>query len=352
MIGYGRFMNTKSMQMAPVEQGLSRRVFLGSLVSGAMVLSLPRISSAMLRRLDASVKIGVIADLHHDVMHDGLDRMKAFSARMAIEKPDAVMQLGDFAYPNAENREVIEQFNRTHRHALHVIGNHDMDAGMTRRNCIDNWGMPARYYEKEIKGVHLLVLDGNDSGSPRHTGGYQSFVGVEQVDWLKKRLRAIDGPIIIASHQPLAGASAVDNAEEIQSIIGQAADKVIMAINGHTHVDDVVRVGGVNYLHVNSASYKWVGGDHRHESYPAAVHEKHPWISYTCPYRDPLFATFTINPETATVVVRGGRTDWVGQSPEDLGVKASAGLEYGRQITPEIRNRQISPTGSASPSGD
>ena len=111
---------------------------------------------------------------------------------------------------------------RTHR-PLHVIGNHDTDAGFTKDNCIDKWGIPSRYYARDIEGLQLLVLDGNDAGSPTHKGGYVSYVGKEQVEWLKEQLATLDGPIMVACHQPLAGAYAVDNAEEIQAVLGDAA---------------------------------------------------------------------------------------------------------------------------------
>ena len=333
--------NTKGFRTDPM---LGRRGFLGTAAMGSLVLTVPQVAGAAVRALKKPVKIGVIADLHQDVMHDGLDRMKAFTMRMSIDKPDAIMQLGDFAYPNMDNREVIDHFNQAHKQSLHVIGNHDMDAGMTRQNCIDVWGMPGRYYVHEVAGIHMLVLDGNDPGSPTYAGGYAAYVGGEQVEWLKSQLNVIDGPVIVVSHQPLAGPSAVDNAEEIQEILSGAADKVILAVNGHTHIDDVLRVGGVNYLHVNSASYKWVGGDHRHESYPKSIHENHPWISCTCPYRDPLFATLTIDPGTSTILVRGAQSKWVGDSPEALGVKLSAGQETGQQVVPAIRDRRIDNT--------
>jgi hypothetical protein len=90
-------------------------------------------------------------------------------------------------------------------------------------------------------------------------------------------------------NQPLAGASSVDNADEIQSVLlGDASDKVILAINGHSHMDEVIRVKGVTYMHVNSASYTWVGA-----------------------------------------------------SPADLGVALGPGLQYGEQVIPMIRDREI-----------
>ncbi|MDB4775529.1 MAG: hypothetical protein CBB69_007485 [Phycisphaera sp. TMED9] len=320
----------------------SRRTFLKVVGAASLSFALPSFAVAAVRRLQGSVSLGVIADLHHDVMHDGDVRLDAFLQAMATKQPDALVQLGDFAYPQPKNRNLIDRFNAAHEQSLHVIGNHDTDAGSTTEQCIEMWGMPDRYYMKDIKGIQLLVLDGNDSGSPDYKGGYPSYIGPEQVAWLKDRLKAIDGPIIVASHQPLAGPYAVDNADEIQAVLGSAADKVILAINGHSHIDEIRRVGNITYLHVNSASYKWVGGDHRHRSYGEDVHEGHPWISYTCPYRDPLFATITIDPEDLAVRVEGTGSRWVGETPAELGVDRHPELIHGEQIAPRIRDRRIS----------
>lgn len=320
---------------------LDRRGFLNATIATSLAVSLPRVSAAAVRRLGGPVRFGIIADLHHDVMHDGSERLDVFLEAMSEKRPDAVLQLGDFAYPKPSNRGIIERFNRSHETSLHVIGNHDTDAGATKEQCIEMWGMPSRHYVKDVAGVRLLVLDGNDPGSHDHGGGYPSYVGPTQVEWLKDRLDSIEGPVVVASHQPLAGPWAVDNAAEIQSVLGAAADKVILAINGHSHIDHVVRVKDVTYLHVNSASYQWVGGDHRHESYSSRIHEEHPWISCTCPYRDALFATLTIEPATHRIKVEGRTSSWVGSSPAELGVDKDPGLIHGEQISPRIRNRDL-----------
>lgn len=320
---------------------LNRRGFLRAATATSFAVALPRISAAALTRLEGPVQIGLIADLHHDIMHDGVARMDAFLKKMATDRPYAIMQLGDFAYPNAKNSDVIEMFDQAHDLSLHVIGNHDTDSGHTKQQCLDVWGMPARYYSQSIAGLQFLVLDGNDVGSPTHKGGYVSYVGKEQTEWLRLQLATLDGPIIVVCHQPLAGAGAVDNAEEMQSILGEAADKVILAINGHTHIDDVLRVKDVTYMHVNSASYQWVGGNFQHESYSKEVHAKHPWISYTCPYRDSLFAMMTVDPKSLTIQIEGRQSRWVGQSPAEVGKEAGPNLRDGEEIAPMIRNRQI-----------
>ena len=216
----------------------TRRDFLRTIGIAATSVSLPPILTASLRRLENPVRIGMIADLHQDVMHDGEKRLDAFLKEMAKTRPDAIMQLGDFAYPNKKNRSVIGKFNKAHQHSLHVIGNHDTDSGHTQKQCFDVWGMTGRYYSYDVGGLKFLVLDGNDKGSPTHKGGYPSFVGKEQIGWLKEQIRKLDGPIVVVSHQPLAGSSAVDNAKEIQEILSKHAEKVVIAINGHTHIDE------------------------------------------------------------------------------------------------------------------
>ncbi len=319
----------------------TRRGFLKAATATSLVLTVPHLSAAARSQLKKPIRIGMIADLHHDLIHTGIARMEAFTREMAASRPDAILQLGDFAYPNAKNSKIIEMFNQGNARPLHVIGNHDMDAGHTKQQCCDLWGMTGRYYLQNIGGLQLLVLDGNDGGSPTHKGGYASYIGQEQTKWLKEMLRTLDGPVIVASHQALAGAWAVDNAEEIQVILGEAAEKVILAINGHSHIDDVVRVKGITYMHLNSASYQWVGDKYKHDSYSKEVHANYPWMSGHCPYRDALFAMLTIDPENLTIQVDGRQSQWVGKSPAELGQDLDPSLTNGEEIAPRIRSRRI-----------
>lgn len=320
----------------------SRRDFLkASTVVAAWSLGVGSKAFAAAERLEGEIRIGLIADLHHDLMHDGLGRLRAFTATVQAEKADAIIQLGDFAYPNSKNREVIDLFNQSHSKTLHVIGNHDTDAGHTKQQCLETWGMPAPYYSTTVSGLTIIVLDGNEKGSPTHKGGYVSFIGPEQCAWLKTQLQALEGPCLVISHQPLAGPDAVDNAKEVQSILTEHSDRVLMAINGHTHLDALVEVGGVPYLHINSAAYRWVGGKYRHDSYSKEIHEKYPWISSTCPYEESLFAMLRIDPRKQVIELTGRVSQWVGKSPADLGVVTSADVRNGIEVVPQIRDRSI-----------
>lgn len=302
----------------------------------------PLLARANVSKLSTPIRLGLISDLHYDLIHDGKSRLEAFLADCRRAKTDGNLQMGDFTFPDEKNKDVIDLFNRAHHTSLHVIGNHDLDNGHTRQQCIDYWGMSARYYCRKVKGVWLIVLDGNDTGSPGHKGGYPAYIDPEQVAWLKSKLEEIREPIIIVSHQPLIGALAVDNAAQIQAIIAGAADRIIMAINGHTHVDSLIYESGIPYLTINSASYFWIGDKFRHESYPKQIHEAHESMSRMCPYQNPLFTVMTIDPATMTIRIAGKQSGWVGPSPTALGfTNEYKPLRVNEEIVPFIRKRTI-----------
>ena len=320
----------------------ARRDFIRTTGVVATSIILPRQVMAALSKIKKPIKLGMIADLHQDIMHDGPARLKAFLDAMKEEKPDALLQLGDFAYPTKKNEVVAKAFEKAHPRALHVLGNHEIDGGHTFDQVAKLWGMKGRYYTENVNGLDLVVLDCNEKPK-NHKRGYPKHIGQKQLEWLEKQLKTRKGPILVISHQPLAGPGSIDNAGEVQTLLEAAADKVLLAVNGHTHIDHVARVGKISYLHVNSASYKWVGGSHRNKSYPAEVHSRFRWVEYTCPYRDSLFATLTIDPDNGRIEVKGRESQWVGKSPSQLAIPTKYGLTNGKEICPKIRSRQLGP---------
>ena len=318
----------------------SRRDFFRTTGVAASSILLPRQVMASLANIKNPIKLGLIADLHQDVMHDGPARLKAFLDAMKAEHPDALIQLGDFAYPTKKNEAVSKAFEKAHPRTLHVLGNHEIDGGHSFDEVAKLWSMKGRYYTENINGLDLVVLDANEKPK-NHKGGYPAHIGEKQLEWLDKQLKTLNGPILVISHQPLAGPYSIDNAEEVQALLNAAAGKVLLAVNGHTHIDHVARAGELSYLHVNSASYKWVGGSYRNKSYPAEVHSKFRWVEYTCPYRDSLFTTLTIDPSNGRIDVKGRESRWVGKSPSQLGIADKPDRTDGKEICPKIRSRRI-----------
>jgi len=305
-----------------------------------MSLLVSQSARSALRGLPGQVRLGMITDLHQDVMHDGPERLDDFLSAMKEASPHAIVQLGDFAVPSEDNQPLIDTFNDAHPTALHVLGNHDSDGGFTRQETMDAWGMRERYYSRDVDGLQLVVLDGNEEPID-HVSGYPSHIGPDQLDWLREQLQSHDGPTIVFSHQPLAGPWAVDNAVAVQQILSAAGDRVLLAVNGHSHLDYVLRVGGVNYLHLNSASYVWVGRDFQHECYGEEIHAAYPRLASACTYREALFATLTVDPVSSRIDVGGRTSEWVGLSPAQRGRDKHPDLIDGEQIAPRIRSRHI-----------
>ena len=321
----------------------SRKTFIGATAPLALSLAIPGLARQALRGLTTSVRIGVLTDLHHDIMHDGPARLQSFISDMHARKPDAIAQLGDFCYPNERNKPVIDAFNSTHATRLHVIGNHDTDGGYTHAQCVSGFGMPATYYSMVIKGIRFIVLNGNEAGSPSHKGGYPAYIGPAQASWLKDQLAGSTGPVIILCHQPLTGYLAIDNSPEILQIISAAVDRVLLVVNGHTHLDGVTMIDDIPHLTINSASYYWVGKSFKHNSYSEVVHRSHEWIAYTCPYKDPLFTTLEIDPQSSVIRVTGKRSEWMGPSPAALGYTYPAAFAIAKQVVPRISPQKLAP---------
>ena len=319
---------------------INRRKFTSTMITGGCVIALPKFTLSAVSKLNKPVKLGLIADLHNDVMHDGLERLNSFISAMKAENTDAVIQMGDFACPNEKNKKVTEAFQTAHSNSLHVLGNHDIDDGHTFDEVVKLWKMKGRYYTQNINGLNLVVLDGNEKKS-NHKGGYPSYIGKQQLDWLNEQLKKLDGPIIVISHQGLAGPWSIDNATEVQKILKQHQNKIIMALNGHNHIDHVMKIGSIINFHINSASYQWVGGNHKHKSYSDAIHSKFPYIEYTCPYKDSLYTTITIDPSFKNIQIKGVMSEWVGKSPAEIGKEMHPELSNNKEVCPHIRTRTV-----------
>ena len=316
---------------------MNRRHFSKTLALGGVGSPLSTMAADALNVLSRPIRLGVIADLHVDLIPDGAERLDSFLDEMTKTKPDALIQMGDFTFAKESNQKIVDRFNKAHEIALHVIGNHDTDGGLSMEHVLKSWGMKDPYYHHVLKGLHLVVLNANEKGSVKDKGGYPQFIGKSQVAWLEKTLSRLEGPVVIISHQPIAGSYAIDNAEEIQKILSKHSDKVVLAMNGHTHIDLLTEVDDIPYLHINSASYHWLGSKYAHESYPAEVHAKHSALKYTSPYREALFTTLTFDPKNRQIIVEKKETQWVGKSPEELGLKR----EPEGTVTPGIRARVI-----------
>lgn len=289
------------------------------------------------------LRFGLITDVHQDIMHDGVDRLSAFVDAMTRERVDFIAQLGDFCWPHPRNRSFMETWNRFPGPRYHVLGNHDMDGGYAREQTVGFYGMPARHYAFQAGGLKFLVLDGNDPGGTSR--GYKRFVAADQLAWLTTELRQSSQPVVVFIHQALDHPQGIENQAEVRAILEQArtatgSPRVVAVFSGHHHQDWTRTLAGIHYLQINSASYFWLGEKFAHDSYPPAVLDTHPTIRMTCPYREPLWALVTLDPQRGSLRLEGRTSSWVGPAPRELGVAPEPSSPD--PTCPEIRPRRLS----------
>jgi len=322
---------------------MNRRKFLASTAAAGTLLAAPS-----LRRLRADapaggkLRLGLISDVHQDVMHDGVERITAFVEAMEREQAQGIVNLGDFCVPHARNDAFLAAFDRFAGPKLHVLGNHDTDGGYKREQVLEYWKSPARYFSRDEHGLHLVVLDGNDPDGKR---GYPCSVNDEQIAWLEKDLAATKAPTVIFIHQPIdAFDKHVRTAKKVRAVLARANEeagfqKVIAVFSGHAHLDYVKESDGIPHVQINSASYVWVST--KHPNYDAAIQKAHPWVAATCPYADPLWALVSFDTEAGMIEIAGRETTWVGPDPWQVGIAEDAYQRSREFCRPAITNRML-----------
>ena len=288
----------------------------------------------------------VCADIHQDIMHDGAQRLQAFVEAAADARVDMAVQLGDFCQPTAANRPFLYIWQALALPRYNVLGNHDMAGGARRQQTVAYMSMPDRYYSFATKGWHFAVLDGNDPSDPPRSG-YACGMAADQIDWLGADLRATDLPVVIFIHQAMDRGD-LDSAAEVLTLLDEINrdagwQQVVAVFSGHHHLDYATCLNGIWHIQVNSMSNYWMGGDFLQVRYGERIDATFPYIKYTAPYKDPLFALVRLEPG-ATIHIEGVDSEWVGPSPGDLGFLRAHGASLplaGASVRPGITTRLL-----------
>lgn len=334
---------SENQNFLPTQGFYSRRDFATRIVAGAGALLLPwPRSAAGLAESTGTLQFGLIADVHQDIMHDSETRLRAFVDRMKSDRVDFILQMGDFCTPVDRNQPFMDIWRSFPGPRYHVLGNHDMDGGFSRQQALKFMEMPGTYYSFDHRGVHFVVLDGNDPGPGQKP--YYRYIAEDQAKWLTQDLAATQLPVLVFSHQPLDHEKwGVENHAQIRSILEHAnqgdGKKVVACFSGHLHRDYCRIINEIPYVQINSAAYFWIGSAFAHTRYGEAIEKAHPAIKNTVPYRDPLWATVTIDFDRKVMAIQGRTSEFVGPSPWELGADRK---EFEAEtVAPAISNRRL-----------
>lgn len=316
-------------------KNLSRKEFLGrgaalGVASLATTLSFaPFGLSAKERKRGSAITFGVISDVHQDIMFDAEERLQSFLDEAKSKKVDFVIELGDFCQAKEANIPFVNRWNSFSGDKFHVIGNHDLDI-TDKAEYMEFAGMSSRYYSVDKGDFHIIVLDPNNIlvdgsfRSPFRSGRYGDHVDSEQMEWLKKDIESTDKRCIVFSHQSFERDGVIKNGEQVREIFERENErvgytKVAAVLSGHDHTDYQRVIRGISYIQVNSASNQWVGGDYICDArYSKEIDEKYPYMKYTTPYKDSLYAFVTIDSEGVTV--KGKKSSFVAPTPDELNI--------------------------------
>jgi len=321
---------------------MRRRSFLKKSAQSGAVLSLPISLSGFGLKAPKKLRIGIVADVHQDIIHDGYDRLRFFIDDMKKRSPDFIIQMGDFALPRQRNQPFLDTWNEFEGPRYHILGNHDMfDFGFTKQQTMDWWQMKDRYYSFDQDDFHFVVLDGNDKNPEPWTAYYPRYIASEQQEWLRNDLSKTSKPTVVFCHQSLEILDGgVANNEEIRSILEEAKTpkkqrKVIACLSGHHHTDYVKEINGIPHIQINSMSYKWVGADFEFQRFAPHVEQTNPAVRMTCPYRDPLYTVLTLDAEQGQLYLEGRKTSFISPSPEELDIPNA------ENMSPTITERDL-----------
>jgi Icc protein len=166
----------------------------------------------------------------------------------------------------------------------HAIGNHDVfgiyaqtgvlpsDPGYAKKMYEDRLSRHT-YYSFDRKGYHFIVLD---SIQPTNDRLWQSRIDDEQLQWLANDLQQIGAvrPIVVVVHVPMVTGFAtfapksseqhkyntytVDNTVDVLPLF--EGHNVLAVLQGHTHVNELVRYKNIDFITSGAVSGNWWHG--------------------------------------------------------------------------------------------
>lgn len=222
----------------------------------------------------AVVRFGVATDVHYaDIeargsrpYRESLAKFKEFVAVMNKEKPDFLIELGDFKDQDdapvesktlSYLRRIESVYARFKGPRYHALGNHDVDSLSKAQflGTAGNPGVPAEWshFRFDVRGVRFLVLDADFSadGAPYDHGKFawpDCNVPAAELEWLRSELVASPKPVIVFLHHQLDGQGDyyVKNAAAVRAIL-EGSGKVRAVFQGHRHEGALAKIKGISY---------------------------------------------------------------------------------------------------------
>ena len=226
--------------------------------------------------VDVHAKPGV-----EDALAEAAEAIDGQRADLVIAGGDMVAAGAELSWPEVAQDWAVYAGMRSRLRAdvRHVLGNHDLvgppaeiaRGADPRAAYRRELAVAETFYSFDAAGYHVVVLDSVEleGAGP----DYRGYVGGDQLDWLRADLDRVgrSRPIVVASHMPLRTGffrdrgidrappdRVVVNAEEVLDAFEDR--NLVCVLQGHLHVAEVLRLGGVAFLTGGAVCGRWWSG--------------------------------------------------------------------------------------------
>lgn len=269
----------------------TRREFL--VAAGMAACGLPGCASWLAKGAkDESLRLVFYTDVHARTEWETPRAMAMAAATINTYHPELIVAGGDLITDGFQSAAAtvahrwdayLEMQRALSARVEPVIGNHDLvaadpDDGSPpsadpRAEFRSRLGVDSTYRSFDVGGYHFILLDSIVlSGDELR---YHGRIDQAQLSWLRQDLAAVntDTPIVVASHIPLLtamfqaieGATAVaeanrvvvNNREVLQLF---AHHNLLLVLQGHLHVDEMLRWRDTTFITGGAVCGKWWGG--------------------------------------------------------------------------------------------
>lgn len=237
------------------------------------------------------VRFGLVTDVHYGDIppcdlrkswppadfvnyRDGLAKMRRVTAIMNADRPDFLIELGDFKDDSKDLAKTVECLDRIEKAfaafegpRYHALGNHDTDVLAKDEFLahVANSGFEKAlpYYAFGLNGVTFIVLDANyDSDLKpycRNNKWWDANIPPEELRWLEAELAKAKGHVVVFCHQRLDPDAwekhEVRNASIVRGIL-ERSGKVCAVFTGHEHIGGICTLNGIVYYSLRSCGIR------------------------------------------------------------------------------------------------
>jgi 3',5'-cyclic-AMP phosphodiesterase len=242
---------------------------------------------------EPSLRFVFMTDIHARTEWETPVALEKAAAAINAQKPDLVVAGGDLitdgfqcSAATVEPRwDVYLAMQKSIRAPVRAaIGNHDLVAAIPEDGtpaAVDPRGifrekldLEETYRSFDTNGYHFILLD------PINVIGgnlkYEGRIGAEELEWLKADLATVDAktPIVLVTHMPFLTTFFMDtegglaNAPKNRVIVNGPETlhlfkdhNLILVLQGHLHVNELVRTRGITFITGGAVCGKWWRGD-------------------------------------------------------------------------------------------